>query len=184
MAEELRIVEVARVVLPGAMYTFPSTATPRLGTRLFVRFAGSPAGAAGIVGVVEELRRLPGGGSLVTVFGAARAVPASARGGTAAVDVVEVVDDGATDALAQATAAGRGYLGALAEFGEAADVMAPIPEDPVAGSYRLALLARITEPERQELLDIGSTTRRLERITTMFHRERRLLTAAMGRKGS
>ncbi len=183
MTATLRVLAARRVVLPGTVHTFPVDVVPDLGEQVFVRFAGAAATAAGTVCDVEELRVRDDGGSIVTVFGSARAVPVGGVGPRREVRVEELGEAEPSD-VAAAVAALRSYLGALAEYGEVADVMVDIPDDPVAAAYRLASLARISEPERQDLLDLASTKGRLARITAMFGRERALLTATMGTRGT
>ncbi len=183
MVETLRLLAPRRVVLPGTVHTFPAEVVPDLGERVFVRFAGAAATAAGTVCDVEELRVRDDGGSIVTVFGSVRAVAVGGAGPRLEVRVEELGSASPSD-VAAAVAAFRSYLGALAEYGEGADVMVDVPDDPVAAGYRLASLARISEPERQDLLDLASTKGRLSRIAAMFGRERALLAATMGTRGA
>lgn len=77
----------------------------------------------------------------------------------------------------------RRYLGLAAESGEEADIHVPVPEDPLEASYEVASLMRISNPERQELLEVPTVQARLERELAVLNREvelyRRVL--ALGR---
>ena len=73
----------------------------------------------------------------------------------------------------------RRYLVAAAESGLGGDVMADIPSDPVALSYRVASLVRLSSPERQELLELPARAR-LNREASLLTREVDLLERMMG----
>lgn len=147
-----------------------------------MRFEGAAPGGAGVVADVAELRRT-GVGAVLTVAARRRAEPVFERDGVVEFEAVEVGSPADRARRDEAVAALRAYLGALAEFGEGADVLVEVPDDPVAASYRLTSLARVSEPERQELLDQPATAERLGRIAGLFERERRLLVATMGARG-
>ncbi len=73
----------------------------------------------------------------------------------------------------------RRYLATAAESGQGADVMLDIARDPVALSYQVASVVRLSAPERQELLELPTETR-LQRELRLLTREIDLLERIMG----
>ncbi|MGH9168446.1 MAG: LON peptidase substrate-binding domain-containing protein [Acidimicrobiia bacterium] len=61
------------------------------------------------------------------------------------------------------------------ESGETADVSPAVSEDPLTASYQVASLMRISNPERQELLELPTAGARLERELAVLRREIELL---------
>jgi uncharacterized protein len=61
------------------------------------------------------------------------------------------------------------------ESGESADVSPEVSEDPLTASYQVASLMRISNPERQELLELPTAEARLERELAVLRREIELL---------
>jgi Lon protease-like protein len=94
----------------------------------------------------------------------------------------DAAGDDVASKLDEARVALRRYLAALAESGEAASVHVDLPADPVEASYRVASLTRVSDPELQQLLDLESAGERLAALTTLLHREHRLLEVTMARK--
>ena len=89
------------------------------------------------------------------------------------------------DLRARVEAELRRYLAAAAESGEGGNIHVELAADPWAASYEIGATMRVSEPERQELLEVDTVADRLEKELTMLQREgellRRLL--AMGRMG-
>lgn len=78
----------------------------------------------------------------------------------------------------------RRYHAMLAEHGDKADIGVELPEEPEAAAYRVASLLRISAPERQFLLEAGTTEERVERVVAVLRRETELLRRTMGPKGA
>ncbi len=98
--------------------------------------------------------------------------------------MVEVVLDPdppvATDSPRRLEALLRRYHAALAEHGEKADITADVPDSPDAAVYRVASLLRISDHERQFLLEGETTDDRVRRVATVLSRETELLRRSMG----
>ncbi len=73
----------------------------------------------------------------------------------------------------------RRYLATAAESGEGGDVMLDIAADPVALSFQVASVVRLSAPERQELLELPTDVR-LQRELRLLSREIDLLERIMG----
>ncbi len=183
-------VPTARVTLPGTEVALP------LEVRRLPAVLGAGAiwtvfrGAAGPEAVgcrcrVEGVRLLGGGVRVLVAHGVARA-----RGTRIGTDgMVAVVDEdpvgaGAEEARADAVRALRGYLAALAERGDRADVHVTIPTEPVAASHRVASLLRVSPPEVQFLLEAVPAAERLRQLAAVLVRERGLLAATMETRGA
>ncbi len=78
----------------------------------------------------------------------------------------------------------RRYHAALVEHGERADIAVSLPPAPEAAAYRVASLLRVSEPERQFLLEAETTHDRLGRAMAALRRETELLRRTMGPKGA
>ena len=80
----------------------------------------------------------------------------------------------------------RRFAAAAAESGEAAAIHARLHRDPVIASYQAATLLPLLHPERQELLEITTTTDRLERLLRIVAGETGILRhlLATGRMGA
>jgi Lon protease-like protein len=78
----------------------------------------------------------------------------------------------------------RRYHAALAEHGERADITADLPDSPDAAVYRVASLLRISDHERQFLLEGESTADRVRRVATVLGRETELLRSSMRSRGA
>ena len=78
----------------------------------------------------------------------------------------------------------RRYHAAVVEHGERADIGVELPTEPEAAAYRVASLLRVSEPERQFLLEAETTHDRLRRVTAALRREIELLRRTMGPKGA
>jgi len=97
---------------------------------------------------------------------------------------VDLLDEGPVDGCeALLVAVGRAlrrYLVVSAESGHGGDVHFELSPDPAAASYQVASLLRLSSPERQDLLELPTARRRLEREERLLQREVELLERVMG----
>jgi Lon protease-like protein len=97
---------------------------------------------------------------------------------------VDLLGEGALDGcdtlLAAVGRALRRYLVVSAESGHGGDIHFELSSDPVAASYQVASLLRLLSPERQDLLELPTAQRRLEREERLLQREIELLERVMG----
>jgi Lon protease-like protein len=187
---EFIIVETKRVVLPGETHSFP-VVEQRLdhlsvGDQIVLVYGeGTSPAAVGVLATIQTIAVSLPGAVVPTVRGEMR-VLVSTPDDAASVGPVEVAEDpggGVDEARADAAMAASRYLAALAEFGYTADVLQEVPEDPIDASYRLASLLRVSEPERQHVLECGTAAKRLRLLATVFTRERALLEATISAGG-
>lgn len=87
----------------------------------------------------------------------------------------EVADPPAAALVHRVAAELERYLGLVAESGEEDGPAPKLGEDPVAASYAVASAMRISNPERQELLELPTAGARLERELGLLRREIQLL---------
>lgn len=183
--DDVPTVEVGRVLFPGT-----SMGVPIDGARAAVPGAGETVVATlalaeiGVQAIVESARRLdepvaPGdpGLAVVGLRGLARFRLDERHPGRASGVVSDPVGEGTPAQIERSVGALRRYLGALAERGHAADVMVEIPSEPLAASYRVASLLRISAQEQQHLLEASDAYQRLAALERVLGRERRLLEA-------
>ncbi len=125
----------------------------------------------------------PDGRVTLQALGRRRFAVRSRRPGPYPRAVVEYLEDG--DSERAAILAGevgpllRRYLAAAVESGERGNVLFEVDADPVALSYQVASLMRLSAPERQELLELPAEMR-LARERTLLAREIDLLERTMG----
>jgi Lon protease-like protein len=150
-------------------------------------YVGTPApGAIGVLAGVDAVARLGDSALVLTLVGRRRVTYAPADSGgsrLARVSAGERAGTGADAARSDVLAAARRYRAALAEFGYPSNVLAAVPEDPIDASYRLASVLRISEPERQHVLESPTAAERLGLLATVFARERVLLEATISAGG-
>lgn len=184
--ENLRVVEVGRVLFPGTSMGVPveenGSATPPQGGDTVVATLGSVT--IGVQALVESSRRLDSSGtdrgsslSVVGLRGLARVRVDERSSGRASGIVDDPVGRGTPVQVERSIGALRRYLGALAERGHSADVMVDVPTEPLAASYRVASLLRISAQEQQHLLETPDAYQRLAALERVLRRERRLLEA-------
>jgi Lon protease-like protein len=187
---EFTIVETKRVVLPGETHSFPVVEQRldhlSIGDRIaFVHRERDSRAAVGVLATIETIAASMPGAVVLTVRGEMRVlvgVPdGPANAGTA--EAGEELGAGADKARAGAAVAASRYQATLAELGYTADVLQEVPEDPIDASYRLASLLRVSEPERQHVLECGTAAKRLRLLATVFTRERALLEATISAGG-
>jgi len=187
---EFIIVETKRVVLPGETHSFPVAEQGldhlTIGDQIVYlhREGDSPAGV-GVLATIEAISASLPGTVVLTVRGEVRVlVSTSDRGaGAGTAKTAEDLGAGADEARAGAARDANRYQAALAELGHTADVLQEVPEDPIEASYRLASLLRVSEPERQHVLERGTAAERLRLLATVFTRERALLEATISAGG-
>lgn len=126
--------------------------------------------------------RLPDGRSVMMVVGERRfEVLERLSADPYPLALVEYLGEGGDDwlgleELRRRTAASlRRALGLAVESGERVDLNFEIARDPVQASYQVASLMRISDPERQELLELPTAQARLERELAVLAREIELL---------
>lgn len=97
----------------------------------------------------------------------------------------EVVDPAAQALASRVGIELKRYLGLLAESGEGVGPEPELSEDPAAASYEVASVMKISNPERQELLELPTVGARLERELGLLRREIQLLehVLALGQPG-
>ncbi len=187
---EFIIVETKRVVLPGETHSFP-VVEQRLdhlsvGDQIVLVYGeGTSPAAVGVLATIETIAVSLPGAVVPTVRGEMR-VLVSTPDDAASAGPAEVAEDpggGVDEARADAAMAASRYLATLAELGYTADVLQEVPEDPIDASYRLASLLRVSEPERQHVLECGTAAKRLRLLATVFTRERALLEATISAGG-
>jgi hypothetical protein len=178
-------VEVGRVLFPGTSMGVPiggaDPAVPVAGAMVVATLSQA---AIGVQAIVESARRLdepaaPGDSGLAVVGlrGLARFQVEAGGSGRVSGVVSDPLGEGTPAQLERSVGALRRYLGALAERGHAADVMVEIPSEPLAASYRVASLLRISALEQQHLLEAPDAYQRLAALEVVLDRERRLLEA-------
>jgi len=191
---ETVVVPTPRVVLPGETHAFPvhgaDPGSYTIGQEVVVAYGGGHAtGAIGVLAAIEAVTRLGDSTVVLTLVGRRRVVcepaPPEFPGVSRSVRVSdgERAGTGAEVARSDVLAAARRYRAALAELGYPSNVLAAVPEDPIDASYRLASVLRISEPERQHVLESPTATERLELLATVFARERLLLEATISAGG-
>lgn len=148
---------------------------------------GAPSSGIGVLCTVEGTTHLGSGAAVVTLRGERRVsfhvAPRTHAADRARVTVAEDVGTRAVEAHALAVAGAQRYRATLAELGHTANLYAGVPEDPIDASYRLASLLRISEPERQHVLESPTAAERLRLLATVFERERVLLEATISAGG-
>lgn len=77
----------------------------------------------------------------------------------------------------------RRYLALIAESGEAAEVHVSLSGEAASASYEVASLMRISNPERQELLELPTAGARLDRELALLGREISLLERVLTKDG-
>jgi Lon protease-like protein len=187
MSESI-IVETKRVVLPGETHSFPVAEQGldhlTIGDQIvFVHREGDSPAGVGVLATIEAIAASLPGAVVLTVRGEVRVLVATSDGRAGAVKTAEDLGAGADEARAGAARAANRYQATLAELGHTADVLQEVPEDPIEASYRLASLLRVSEPERQHVLERGTAAERLRLLATVFTRERALLEATISAGG-
>lgn len=187
---EFIIVETKRVVLPGETHSFPVAEQGldhlSIGDRIvFVHREGDSPAGVGVLATIETIAASLPGAVVLTVRGEVRMLVATSNGraGAGTAEAAEELGAGADEARAGAAGAANRYQATLAELGYTADVLQEVPEDPIETSYRLASLLRVSEPERQHVLECGTAAERLRLLATVFTRERALLEATISAGG-
>ena len=138
----------------------------------------------GTVAIVTGTAGEAGAGPRPVLLGRRRMeIRASTRSGDHEVVSVDAPAEQAGEGLEplcrEVTALARRLLAVSAEAGTGGDVHAAIDDDPVAASYRVASLMRLSSPERQDLLELPVRAR-LERERAVLAREIQLLVSYMG----
>ncbi|MEA2057586.1 MAG: hypothetical protein U9O63_02600 [Actinomycetota bacterium] len=185
---EFIIVETKRVVLPGETHSFPVAEQGldqlSIGDQIvFVHREGDSPAGVGVLATIETIAASLPGAVVLTVRGEVRVLVAPSDGRAGAAEAAEELGAGADEARAGASGAANRYQATLAELGHTADVLQAVPEDPIEASYRLASLLRVSEPERQHVLECGTAAERLRLLATVFTRERALLEATISAGG-
>lgn len=92
-------------------------------------------------------------------------------------------DRGLEELRRQVESALRRYLALIAESGEAAEVHVSLSGEAASASYEVASLMRISNPERQELLELPTAGARLDRELALLGREISLLERVLTKDG-
>lgn len=188
---EIAFLPTRRVVFPGEIHAFPAhdeASGLAAGDAVVASLDGEGASSGiGVLCSVERTALLGAGTLVVTLRGESRVgfevVAHDQRSYRARVRVLEVAGPGAAEARSRVVGGARRYRATLTELGYPSDVLAAVPEDPIDASYRLASVLRVSEPERQHVLESPTAAERLELLATVFARERGLLEATISAGG-
>lgn len=195
-SSSLPIVPLRRVVLPGTSHEVRAFQEPYLslvadlderGLGVVLIRSGAEADgdwhAVGTQMRVEDRRDLGGGRVVLRAVGERRFAVRDMVAGPYPVACVDYLDEGESGKLAslhqRLRPLLRRYLATAAESGQGGNVMLDIAADPVALSYQVASVVRLSAPERQELLELPADAR-LHRELQMLPREIDLLERIMG----
>lgn len=177
------MVEVGRVLFPGTFMGVPvdgprKAVMPRAGASVIAALSSTDIGVRALVESVRSLDSDDASGlTVIGLCGIRRVRIEQRRAGLVSGAIADPVGRGKGVQVERTVAALRQYLAALAERGHEADVMVEIPAEPLAASYRVASLLRISAQEQQHLLEAPDAYERLAALEGVLGRERRLLEA-------
>ena len=140
-------------------------------------------GAIGVRAVIADRSTSPNGRLDVEVVGGARLrLTALGDGMTVQADEMpELAGDGDLEALRSELERGcRRFAAAAAESGQPASISSSLHPDPTIASYQAATVLPISHPERQELLEIETTSQRLEQELRIVAGETGILRHMLG----
>ena len=180
-----------RVLLPRQRLQFrlhdPAGAAALAGHNRFASVFSARTGHVSAVGVVARIiaRQPVSHGRLdIEVIGEDRCALGGATTTGALIDVRYLEEPpGVGDVELMRSELERGwqsFAAAAAESGESAAIHARLHADPVVASYQAATLLPLLHAERQELLELASTSERLERLLRIVAGETGILRHLLG----
>ena len=121
---------------------------------------------------------------LEVVGGARLHIPASAKSSDSTVEaevLAEIVGDGDVELLRSELQRGvQCFAAAAVESGQPGSISSSLNADPTIASYQAATLLPISHPERQELMEIETTSLRLEQALRIVTGETGILRHLLG----
>ena len=179
-----------RVLLPGQRLRFrvhDGDVSSRLSEvdEFCAAFTDGELGSVGVVARITGRSGAPDDRLDLEVIGGPRLrIPAGTRATDATVTaevLAEVAGDGDVDLLRSELQRGvQRFAAAAAESGQPASIASRLNADPTVASYQAATLLPISHPERQELLEIETTTLRLEQELRIVAGETGILRHLLG----
>ena len=136
----------------------------------------------GVLASITSRSPAPGGRLDIEVRGGSRLTIGDISEGTVETEVLpEATGDGDVEMLRRRLERGcQRFAAAAAESGQPASISSSLHNDPTIASYQAATLLPISHPERQELLEIATTTERLEQELRIVAGETGILRHVLG----